>query len=251
MVNRRSFGCAQDDKIFAYSDLAQAAWLSRSLDWAQRASTSSGSCPPVDLSRTWTIPGCATLSQYDHRAAARYVGCLLWVVTANVLPIALVRNRSPDESVFLNRLGCVQAITRHGILWMLRNHIRTASAARPSLLRRPIRPDTIRHTTATYLLRAGVDMNTIRAWLGHISIDTTDIYAEDDSQRKTAVLADSNTFSTATTTNKRVGKTIHLCSPSSAPSNSYVVSRGLRPSCLLGTSPLHKIILNTTSCASS
>jgi site-specific recombinase XerD len=29
-----------------------------------------------------------------------------------------------------------------------------------------------------HLLQAGVDINTIRAWLGHVSIDTTSVYAE-------------------------------------------------------------------------
>ena len=43
----------------------------------------------------------------------------------------------------------------------------------------------------------------IRAWLGHVSIDTTNIYAEVDLQRKAEVLAHSNSFSTAPTTNKR------------------------------------------------
>ncbi len=126
--------------------------------------------------------------------------CPLWPATVDAL-IALVRNRSPDEPVFLNRLG--DAITRHGIHWMLRNHVRTASASYPSLMRRPVSPHTIRHTTATHLLRAGVDINTIRAWLGHVSIDTTNIYAEVDLQRKAEVLAHANTFSTTTTTNKR------------------------------------------------
>jgi integrase/recombinase XerD len=120
--------------------------------------------------------------------------------TVNAL-LALVRNRSPDEPVFLNRLG--DAITRHGIHWMLRNHVRAASASHPSLLRRPISPHTIRHTTATHLLRAGVDINTIRAWLGHVSIDTTNIYAEVDLQRKAEVLAHSIDFSTTPTTNQR------------------------------------------------
>jgi len=31
----------------------------------------------------------------------------------------------------------------------------------------PSSPHTIRHTTATRLLRSGVDINNIRAWLGH------------------------------------------------------------------------------------
>jgi integrase/recombinase XerD len=46
-----------------------------------------------------------------------------------------------------------------------------------------------RHTTATHLLRAGVDINTIRAWLGHVSIDTTNIYAEVDLEMKAKALA--------------------------------------------------------------
>jgi integrase/recombinase XerD len=42
------------------------------------------------------------------------------------------------------------------------------------------------------LLRAGVDINTIRAWLGHVSVHTTNIYAEIDleTKRKMAVGAD-------------------------------------------------------------
>jgi hypothetical protein len=99
-----------------------------------------------------------------------------------------------SNHIFLNRLG--DAITRHGIHWMLRNHVRAAAASHPSLLRRPISPHTIRHTTATHLLRSGVDINTIRAWLGHVSIDTTNIYAEVDLQRKAEVLAHSHSFNT-------------------------------------------------------
>lgn len=121
--------------------------------------------------------------------------CPLWPATANVL-LALTRDRQPDQPVFLNRLGA--AITRHGIHAMLRNYVRNASASQPSLLRRPISPHTIRHTTATHLLRSGVDINTIRAWLGHVSIDTTNIYAEVDLQRKAEVLAHANTFNTTT-----------------------------------------------------
>ena len=47
----------------------------------------------------------------------------------------------------------------------------------------------LRHTCATHLLRAGVDINTIRAWLGHVSLDTTNIYAETDLEMKAAALA--------------------------------------------------------------
>jgi hypothetical protein len=43
--------------------------------------------------------------------------------------------------------------------------------------------------TATHLLRPGVDINTIRAWLGYVSIDTTNIYAESDLAMKAKALA--------------------------------------------------------------
>jgi len=46
-----------------------------------------------------------------------------------------------------------------------------------------------RHTTATHLLRAGVDINTIRAWIGHVSVETTNVYAEIDLATKAKALA--------------------------------------------------------------
>ena len=59
----------------------------------------------------------------------------------------------------------------------------------PSLAGKGVSPHTIRHTTATHLLRAGVDINTIRAWLGHVSLTTTNVYAEVDLEMKAKALA--------------------------------------------------------------
>jgi site-specific recombinase XerD len=59
----------------------------------------------------------------------------------------------------------------------------------PSLATKRVSPHTIRHATATHLLRAGVDLNTIRAWLGHVSLTTTNIYAEIDLEMKAKALA--------------------------------------------------------------
>jgi len=47
----------------------------------------------------------------------------------------------------------------------------------PSVRAKRVSPHTIRHTTAVHLLHAGVDINTIRAWLGHVSLETTNRYA--------------------------------------------------------------------------
>ncbi len=46
-----------------------------------------------------------------------------------------------------------------------------------------------RHSTACHLLQAGVDINTIRGWLGHVSLTTTNIYVEIDLATKARALA--------------------------------------------------------------
>ena len=61
--------------------------------------------------------------------------------------------------------------------------------ARAWIAAKRVSPHTIRHTAATHLLRSGVDINTIRAWLGHVSLDTTNIYAEIDLEMKAKALA--------------------------------------------------------------
>ena len=52
-----------------------------------------------------------------------------------------------------------------------------------------VSPHTIRRSTACHLLRAGADINTIRGWLGHVSLDTTNDYAEIDLEMKANALA--------------------------------------------------------------
>jgi integrase/recombinase XerD len=66
--------------------------------------------------------------------------------------------------------------------------VEKATATTPSLKSKRVSPHTIRHTTAVHLLRAGVDINTIRAWLGHVSLETTNRYAEVDLEMKAAAL---------------------------------------------------------------
>jgi integrase/recombinase XerD len=64
-----------------------------------------------------------------------------------------------------------------------------AAKAIPSLARKRVSTHTIRHTAAMHLLREGVDINTIRAWLGHESLSTTNVYAEADLEMKAKALA--------------------------------------------------------------
>ncbi len=99
----------------------------------------------------------------------------------------IVAQRSAQQAVFLNRLG--QPLTRYGIYSLVRRTVAKTSQAVPSLKTKQISPHCIRHACAVHLLRSGVDINTIRAWLGHVSLDTTNIYAEVDLEMKANALA--------------------------------------------------------------
>jgi len=88
--------------------------------------------------------------------------------------------------VFLGRSS--RAMTRFGVHDIVTRYAKMARGNRVGLRHKRVGPHTIRHTTATHLLRAGVDINTIRAWLGHVSIDTTNIYAESDLEMKAKAL---------------------------------------------------------------
>jgi len=112
--------------------------------------------------------------------------CPLWPRTMSALA-PLIAGRPQDSPVFLNRYGA--PVTRFGIHTLVERHTKQASERFPSLAKKRVSPHTIRHTTATHLLRAGVDINTIRAWLGHVSIDTTNVYAEVDLEMKAKALA--------------------------------------------------------------
>jgi site-specific recombinase XerD len=112
--------------------------------------------------------------------------CPLWPHTVRELDL-LVGEKAPTEHVFMNRCG--QPLTRFGIHTMVKRYVRRVSTAMPGLAAKRVSPHSIRHTCATHLLRAGVDINTIRAWLGHVSLDTTNVYAETDLEMKAAALA--------------------------------------------------------------
>lgn len=59
----------------------------------------------------------------------------------------------------------------------------------PGIGAKRVSPHTIRHSTAIHLLRAGTDINTIRAWLGHVSVATTNVYAQIDLEMKARAIA--------------------------------------------------------------
>jgi site-specific recombinase XerD len=112
--------------------------------------------------------------------------CPLWSATSTALG-RLVTGRDPSDVVFLGRTN--QPMTRFGIHRIVTQYAGIAATLLVTMKDKRISPHLIRHTTAVHLLRAGVDINTIRAWLGHVSLDTTNIYAEVDLEMKAKALA--------------------------------------------------------------
>ena len=117
-----------------------------------------------------------------HGKGSKIRQCPLQPETEKVLA-ALVEGRASGDPVFLSRLR--KPFTRFGIYWL----VGRCAAGVPTLKGRKITPHVLRHTTACHLVLAGVDINTIRAWLGHSSIDTTNIYAEIDLEMKAKAMA--------------------------------------------------------------
>jgi site-specific recombinase XerD len=115
--------------------------------------------------------------------------CPLWDHTAQILREVLGdRLNGPAETpVFLNVRG--QALTRFGVYAMVARLVARTATRMPSLKAKRVSPHSVRHTTAVHLLRAGVDINTIRAWLGHVSLETTNRYAQVDLEMKAKALA--------------------------------------------------------------
>ena len=101
--------------------------------------------------------------------------CPLWPEFWDLLK-PLIEGRKPDEFLFLNRFN--KPMTRYCIYTLIKKYADYISRDYPNLRNKRPSPHTIRHTTATHLLNSGTDINTVRNWLGHASIDTTNIYAE-------------------------------------------------------------------------
>lgn len=92
----------------------------------------------------------------------------------------------PSTPVFANRSGT--RLTRSGVEKRLRQAVRQAALACPSLRGRRISPHVFRHTTAMHLLQSGVDITVIALWLGHASPLTTHKYIEADLEMKKKIL---------------------------------------------------------------
>ena len=106
--------------------------------------------------------------------------------TADALATYLKENRlqvpeKADSPLFCNHQR--GKLTRAGIAYILKKHFESARKDHPTL---PVKisPHILRHSKAMHLLQAGVNLIYIRDFLGHVHVETTEIYARADTEAK-------------------------------------------------------------------
>jgi site-specific recombinase XerD len=93
----------------------------------------------------------------------------------------------PSDPLFTSRRG--GRLSRDALEQLLKKYVVKAHSSCPSLRGKRISPHVLRHTNAMQLLHAGVDQSVIALWLGHESIETTQIYLHADMSLKERALA--------------------------------------------------------------
>ena len=91
-----------------------------------------------------------------------------------------------ESPLFPNANG--NRLSRDGVEYLLRKHVKTAIKKCTSLKNKRISPHVLRHTAAMRLLQHGVDRSVIALWLGHENLETVNIYVHADIKMKEQAL---------------------------------------------------------------
>jgi site-specific recombinase XerD len=97
------------------------------------------------------------------------------------------RRGQPDDPLFPTSRG--KPLGPDAIAWLVNKHAATAKLSCPSMANKTVTPHVLRHTTAMSLLRSGSDAIVVALWLGHESVETTNIYTHADPAIKEQALA--------------------------------------------------------------
>lgn len=116
--------------------------------------------------------------------------CPIWKKTVDVLEHWIEERGHEPGPLFYNRRGA--RLTRSGIAYILDSIVRRAHLEPRHT--KTVSPHVIRHSTAMHLLRSGVDITTIAAWLGHAQLSTTHGYVEIDLRMKQKAVALTSTI---------------------------------------------------------
>ncbi len=108
-------------------------------------------------------------------------------VAGSVQAWLVERAGAADDPVFPSSRG--GPLSADALQRLVARHVRSATAACPSLAGRAVTPHTLRHTKAMSMLREGANDTLIALWLGHESVETTQIYLHADMRLKEQALA--------------------------------------------------------------
>src|SRR6202035_2064460 len=97
------------------------------------------------------------------------------------------RRGNETEPLFVSNRG--DRFSRDAIERIVRTHAQRAAKRCPSLKRKRITPHVLRHSAAMQLLQNGVDRTVIALWLGHESVESTQMYVHADIQIKEQAMA--------------------------------------------------------------
>ena len=112
----------------------------------------------------------------------------LWKETAAAVKAWLkVRPASTAPELFLNARA--QAMTRSGFEYILEKHVTIAARKAPSIAGKGVSPHVLRHTCAMHTLQATRDVRKVSLWLGHASLQSTEVYLRADPTEKLEALA--------------------------------------------------------------
>ena len=111
----------------------------------------------------------------------------LWQETARALRRWIaVRPVQGDPQLFLNAAG--RMMTRSGFEYILRKHVTAAAKVEPSIADKRVTPHVLRHSCAMHTLQATGDVRKVSLWLGHASVQTTEMYLRADPTEKLEAL---------------------------------------------------------------
>jgi integrase/recombinase XerD len=122
-----------------------------------------------------------------HGKGRRERSLPLWKETARALRAWLsIRGTLAVPELFVNSRR--EPLTRAGFEYVLEKHVRTAIKRCPSLAAKRISPHVLRHSCALTVLEATKDLRKVSLWLGHASMQTTEMYTRADPSIKLEAL---------------------------------------------------------------
>lgn len=116
--------------------------------------------------------------------------------TVAVLRVWLQERRGdPGDPLFPTSRG--RRLSSDAVALLVAKYAEVAQQRCPTLKNKTVSPHVLRHSAAMNLLQAGVDTTVIAMWLGHESVETTQMYVHADLAIKERALARTTPFGTA------------------------------------------------------